>query len=106
MLQKLPGYLAWTRKAVINVLGLATALLTLGLLPDPYSQWVSTAVAVLTIVSHFLTPNAPAPGTAEALEPDDIRDAELDSSYVDPTDVVTASQISVQNEQNQNPPST
>lgn len=102
MLNKLSTYLAWTRKAVINVLGLLTALLTLGLLPDPYAQYVATAVAVLTVVSHYLVPNSPAPGTVEAVEPADVVDVE--SPENDP-DVVTASSVAVENEQHQNPPS-
>lgn len=68
MLQSIPHYIAYARKAVIQVIGLLTALLTLGLLPDPYSVWVSTGIAVLTTIVHYMVPNALAPGSTEALD--------------------------------------
>lgn len=59
-LPKLPP-LAQIRKAVINGTGLLTSLLALGLLPEPEAGWVSAAIAVLTVVTHYKVPNADNP---------------------------------------------
>lgn len=48
------------RKAIINLIGLLTALLTANLLPAGWNYWVSAAAAVLTVIVHFNTPNTPA----------------------------------------------
>lgn len=98
MLKNLPAYLAWTRKAIIQVIGLATALLTLGLLPDPYSGYVSTGVAVLTTIFHFLTPNAPAPGEAAASDEENYDDRSVVPSEWLPSETVTAGQVAAKNE--------
>lgn len=59
--QKLPGYIAYTRKAIINVSGLIVSLLALGLLPDKYAALGATIAAIATAITHYLTPNADSP---------------------------------------------
>lgn len=59
-LPKLPP-LAQIRKAIINATGLATSLLSLGLLPAPYAGWVSSGIAVATVIVHFWVENEPTP---------------------------------------------
>lgn len=59
--RKRKGYIAWSRKALINVTGLVSSLLTLQLLSDPWAGWVATGCAVATAVTHWLVPNAPTP---------------------------------------------
>lgn len=61
LIKNLPGYIAYTRKAIIQVIGLAGALLALGLLPAKYSAIVAVVIAVLTTVLHYLTPNSDSP---------------------------------------------
>lgn len=56
-LPKLPP-LAEMRKALINVGGLLTSLLALGLLPEPEAGWVASAAALVAVVTHFAVPNA------------------------------------------------
>lgn len=68
MLEHLTEYIAYTRKAIINLTGLVASLLALGLLNEPYAGFGAGALAVLTVLSHFFTPNASAPGTAPAVE--------------------------------------
>lgn len=45
------------RKAIVNLIGLLTALLTADLLPAGWNVYVSAAVGILTVVVHFQTPN-------------------------------------------------
>lgn len=52
------------RKAIINLVGLLTALLSADLLPAGWGYYVSAAIGVLTVVVHFQTPNAPLPPKA------------------------------------------
>lgn len=102
MLKNFPAYVAWTRKAIINALGLLTSLLALGLLHDPYDKWVAAAIAVLTVISHFFTPNAPAPGTAPAQEefnPDDEAEDPTGSYVPEHSFVENAAQVASDNEQ-------
>lgn len=69
-LSKIPGYIAYTRKAIIQVIGLATALLALGLLPGQYSALVAAGIAVLTTILHFITPNADSPTVVDSTDVD------------------------------------
>lgn len=93
------AYVAWTKKAIVNVLGLLTALLTLGLLPDPYNAWVATAVAVLTAILHFIVENAPAPGTEVASETETDEYSEDQPAEWQPANLVTASQVAAAQKQ-------
>lgn len=104
MLSNLSRYVAYARKAIIQLIGLLTALLALGLLPDPYNTWVASAIGVLTTISHYLTPNdaAPGDGTAEEVDTDD--DDETPAEW-QPASLVTASEVAAANEQAA-PPST
>ena len=61
-------YLANAGKALIQITGMLSALLSLALLPEPYAGYVATAVSVLTIITHYKIPNATAPGHAHAIE--------------------------------------
>lgn len=97
-MNNLAAYLAWTRKAIINVLGLLGTVLTLNLLPDPYDKWVSAAIAILTAVSHFITPNAEKPGTGEAVEDFDEEEEEVPAEWL-PSESVTASHVAAKHEQ-------
>lgn len=92
MLKNLPAYLAWSKKAVINVLGLLTTVLSLGLLPEPYSVWVTTAIVILTAISHWFAENAPEPGQGEALPAVPEENAEVPPEW-QPAALVTAGQI-------------
>jgi hypothetical protein len=107
MLKNLPQYLAYTRKAIIQILGLAASLLALGVLPDKYAGWVAGAVAFLTTVLHFLTPNAEAPGSTPAVEefvPHDENEVGEIPDEWQPAGVVTAGQVAAEQEF-QKPPS-
>lgn len=53
--------LAQVRKAVVNVLGLASMAVTSGYLHGQVLVWVEAGIAAVTAVLHYLTPNAPAP---------------------------------------------
>lgn len=70
VVKNLPGYIAYTRKAIIQVIGLLGALLALGLLPGNYSAIVATVIAVLTTILHYLTPNADAPVVVDTTNTD------------------------------------
>lgn len=104
MLKNLPAYLAWTKKAIVNLLGLLTSLLSLGLLPDPWSGYVASAIAVLTIVVHFSVANAPAPGTALADESETDEYSENQPAEWQPAEVVTASHAKLVLEKQLNDP--
>lgn len=87
-----------SRKAIIQVctliLTFGTALLTFSQLPDKYAGIITTAVGFAGSVIHYATPNAPAAGTAPAVEPfdDSVNDEVTDD--MKPTELVTASQVS------------
>lgn len=105
MLEKLPGYIAYTRKAIINVLGLLTSLLALGILPDPVSGWVAGAIAVLTVISHYITPNAekPSDNGPDDDETDETED-EAPSEFL-PAGLVTAGQVAADSQKDEPPSS-
>lgn len=56
-IKQLTDWIAYARKAIINGIGLATSLLSLGLLPEPYAKYVAAAVAVATVIVHYRTAN-------------------------------------------------
>jgi hypothetical protein len=99
MVKNLPTYLAYVRKALINITGLVAALLALGLLPDEYNEIGAAVLGVLTALTHFFTPNAPAPGNAPAVEdfsPED-EGAEVPYDY-ESEGLVSASQVAAEHE--------
>jgi hypothetical protein len=69
------AYVAYTRKAIIQVatliITLGTAVATFSELPDKYASFITASVAAAGSVLHFLVPNADAPGTTPAVEPFD-----------------------------------
>lgn len=50
--------LATVRKALVTLVGIASALLTANLLPAEWAPYVSTAVGILTIIATYQVPNA------------------------------------------------
>lgn len=98
MLKNLPAYLAYARKAIVQVLGLVTALLALGLLPDPYAGWLAAVAGVLTTVLHYWVSNAPKPGTEVAVEPVDDPNPDEQPAEWQPADLVTASQVAAKHQ--------
>lgn len=97
MLANLPAYIANARKALVNITGLAASLLALGLLPSNYAAWGATVVAVLTVVTHYMTPNAPAPGSEPALEEFAPEDEPVPEEF-QPAALITASQIATEHQ--------
>jgi hypothetical protein len=61
--------LAQIRKAVINGIGLAASLVTLGVLHGRVLLDVNMAIAVLTAVVHYRVPNERPPAEAAAVPP-------------------------------------
>jgi hypothetical protein len=97
MLKNLPQYLAYVRKAIINITGLLGSLLALGLLPEPANQYVAAAFAVLTAITHYLVPNAPAPGSVPAVVDVDPAEADPVDEAWKPAATVTANQAALPN---------
>lgn len=100
MFKNLPTYLANARKALINITGLAGALLALGLLPAEWAPIASTVIGVLTAITHYLTPNAPAPGNGAAVEsfgPEDA-DSGAEVPAEEPAELTPASEVASDNE--------
>jgi hypothetical protein len=97
MLQNLPAYIAWTRKALVNAAGLLTSLLALGLLPDQYAGYVAAALAVITAILHFNVSNADAPGSVEAVDEGD-PDEEHPTEW-QPAALITPSEIAAAHKQ-------
>jgi hypothetical protein len=94
MLKNLPQYLAYVRKAIINVTGLLGSLLALGLLPEPANRYAATAFAILTAITHYVVSNAPAPGSAPAVldaDPTEVDDPPVYDAWK-PSATVTAGQ--------------
>lgn len=63
--------LATVAKFIAALIAALTSILTLNLLPDEYSHWVSGAIAVLGAISVYLVPNADPvvePAKADALK--------------------------------------
>lgn len=88
--------LHYLRKALVNVVGLAGALLAEGLVPKPYDHYVSLSIAAVTVVLHYQVSNGSAPGELPADDPpaDDDEDvyvptgaSEDDLAGVDPAPV-------------------
>ena len=104
MLKNLPAYLANAKKAIINLTGLLATILSLGLLPEPYKAWVTTAVVILTAIVHYITENAPAPGTAPAESDPDTEELEQPDEW-QPGELITASHVAATQKQAA-PPST
>lgn len=50
--------IATIRKALVTLIGIASALLTANLLPADWAPYVSTAVGIATIVLTYQVPNA------------------------------------------------
>lgn len=50
--------IATIRKALVALVGIASALLTANLLPTDWAPYVSTAVGILTVVLTYQVPNA------------------------------------------------
>jgi hypothetical protein len=91
MLSNLGPYISNARKAIIQVTGLVVALLALGVLPDNIAGIAATVVAVLTTITHYLVPNADAPGDTPAVE--DVHEAEEPQDEWKPAELVTAGQV-------------
>lgn len=51
------------RKALVALLTAAVTAASLGLLPDPYADWVPVLVALLGAVGVYAVPNEPPAGT-------------------------------------------
>jgi hypothetical protein len=47
-------------KFIVALVGAAAVAVSLGLLPDSASKWVTVAVAFLTALGVYITPNKPA----------------------------------------------
>lgn len=62
-MEKFAQYVAYVKKALVQVTGFTLALLALGLLPEPYAGWLSAAAAVLTTLVHYFVENGPDPKT-------------------------------------------
>lgn len=97
MLTNLPAYLANGKKALIQITGLLASLLALGIVHGETGVVLASVLGVLTTVTHYLTPNAEAPGTAPALEDFEPPSQEDDDGPVPdqfkPADLVTTSQV-------------
>lgn len=52
------AWISYVRKGLVNAVGMATALLALGLLPEPYAGYIASGIAVATLVLHYWIPNA------------------------------------------------
>lgn len=67
----IPGYIAWTRKALIQISTLLGVVLSLGLLQEPVKGYVVTAIAIIGTVLHYITSNGdkPTAPTTSAPEP-------------------------------------
>lgn len=50
--------IASIRKALVTLVGIVSALLTANLLPAEWAPYVSTAVAIATVVLTYQVPNA------------------------------------------------
>lgn len=100
MLTNLALYLSYIKKAIVNLLGLLTVILSYNLLPAQYSTKVAAAAGVLTVIVHFWSANGDAPGNVPALETYTPHDPALDGPEVvpddqKPADVVTPAQVEV-----------
>lgn len=100
------AYVANARKAVVQFL---TLVVTLGAavatfqsaLPEKYAALITAAVGLAGTLLHYLTSNAPAPGTAPATEdfvPSDDDEGEAIPDEFKPAALVTASQVASNNE--------
>lgn len=54
-------YLAYTRKAIVNVVGFVAGVLSVVTLPEKYATIVTPVVAVLVFATHYKVSNADAP---------------------------------------------
>jgi len=53
-----PGFWQRARKFLVALLGFAASAVAAGIVPEPYDQWVTVAVAGLTALGVYRVPNA------------------------------------------------
>lgn len=56
-MKELADEFAYIRKAIINLAGLISTVISFGLVPEPWNKYATLGVLVATVVLHFEVPN-------------------------------------------------
>lgn len=83
------AWMATAKKFLAAITGAAAVAVTAGVLPGSSVRWVDGVLAVVTAFVVYFVPNAPAPGTVTAYDPNESADASVpdpDPVPADPAD--------------------